>query len=58
MTIAKIDRCADCLTLEFVDKNGKCEWCCETAVILYLTGMMQAATPPAETVDADKTEAA
>lgn len=57
MTIDRIGRCCDCMTLEFLNREGKCEWCLDTATLVYSTGFIQAATPPAP-VDGDKPEAA
>lgn len=56
MTIDKIGRCSECASLEFLNREGKCEWCLDTAVVLYATGMMQAATPKPATEE--KPEAA
>ena len=56
MTIDKIGRCKDCASLDFLNREGSCEWCLDTATLVYSTGFMQAATPPAK--DDDKPEAA
>ena len=43
MTIDRIGRCSECASLEFLGRDGKCEWCCETAELIYSTGMFTAA---------------
>lgn len=55
MTIDRIARCIHCVKLEFVDREGRCEFCQPTAEILYATGMITASTRP---VAADEPEAA
>lgn len=57
MTIDKIGRCKDCASLDFLNRDGSCEWCLDTATLVYSTGFMQAATPPARSDD-DKPGAA
>lgn len=49
MTIDKIARCSECATLDFCNRDGKCEWCVETSEVIYATGMMKAATRPSPT---------
>lgn len=55
MTIDKIGRCSECTALEFLNRDGKCEWCIETAEVIYATGQMRAA---GALVNADEPEAA
>lgn len=49
MTIDKIARCSECANLDFCNRAGKCEWCCETSELVYSTGMIAAATRPVDT---------
>jgi hypothetical protein len=46
MVIDKIARCSECCKLEFLNREGRCEWCCETSEIIYSTGQVTAATRP------------
>jgi len=54
MSKDKIARCVECHQVDFVDRDNRCEWCCETSELVYSTGMLTAATR----VDANEPEAA
>lgn len=56
MTIDRIGKCQTCNALEFLDRDGFCEYCGPTSEWLVSSNMLTAATPP--TATDDKPEAA